>query len=156
LTAQPNTERPRFGVFATVGGVEYPANSYPKDGRVTLVVRRPENPDPALFGWTAEYDAWTATLPSSECERLVEVTSLAEHLGHTCQVVSITEDGTVGLYYVGEEKAAVVRAGFVQVEGGTWAKTVNLYDIYRYRERHTDLLFDEWKTKAPPGSPSAR
>jgi hypothetical protein len=137
-------------VFATVNGRQHQANSYPQDGAVTLVSRDPDNPDPALFQRNQELGAWVAVVPVGSCERLAEVTSLADHLGHTCQVISIDRDGLVGLYYLGEEKAAVLRDGFVQVDAGTWAKTVNVHEIYGYRERHTDLRFDDWKATAGP------
>ena len=139
-------QRPRLGIYATVGGVEYQADSYPRDGQVTLVAR--EDPGSDVFSWNGAANAWLATVPASYCERLAEVTSLADYRGHVCQVISIDPDGSVGLHYLGDEKAAVVRDGFVQVDAGTWAATVTVFDISRYRERHTDLLFDEWKAAA--------
>jgi hypothetical protein len=148
------TERPRLGIFATVNGVEYRADSYPMNGRVTLFAG--EDPNSDLFAWSAAHNGWVATVPAGACDRLVEITSLADYQGHTCQVISIAPDGSVGLYYAGEEKAAVLRDGFVQIEAGTWAKTVDVHDLHRYRERHTDLRFDEWKaTKAASTSASA-
>lgn len=136
-------QRPRLGIYATLDGVEYPADSYPRDGQITLIAG--QDPGTELFTWHAQANAWLATVPTSRCERLVEVTSLADHLGHVCQVIGIDPNGSVGLHYVGDEKAAVVRDGFVQVDAGTWAKTVSIFEVSGYRERHTDLLFDEWK-----------
>ncbi|HEU5473268.1 MAG TPA: hypothetical protein VFV67_21700 [Actinophytocola sp.] len=141
--------RPRTGIFATVDGVEYPANSYPEGGAVTLVVRAQANPNPDLFGRDTEHDVWAATVPTDRCERIVEITSIANYQGHTCQVIAIDPDGSVGLHYVGTEQAAVVRHGFVQVDQGTWARTVAVHEITQYRERHTDLMFDEWKGRQP-------
>lgn len=141
-------ERPRTGIFATVDGVDYPVNTYPDDGTVQLVVRAAENPDPNLFGWDAGFGVWTATVPLDRCARLVEVTSLADYEGHSCQVVGIEPDGSVGLYYLGNEQSAVARDGFVQIDQGTWARTVGIHEINRYRERHTDLKFDRWKETA--------
>ncbi|HET9138258.1 hypothetical protein [Actinophytocola sp.] len=142
------TERPRTGIFATVDGLEYPVNSYPEGGMVQLVVRAAENPDPNLFGWDAGSGVWTATVPTDRCERIVEVTSLANYQGHPCQVIAIDPDGSVGLYYVGAEQAALVRDGFVQIDQGTWARTAAIHEISGYRERHTDLTFDQWKAAA--------
>lgn len=48
---------------------------------------------------------WLATVPVAQCDRLAEVTTVADYRGHTCQVVSIDEDGTTGLYYLGENRA---------------------------------------------------
>ena len=80
-------------------------------------------------------------MPEDRCARIAEVTSVADHLGHECQVVSIGEDGSVGLFYLGAEKSAVLRDGFVQVDAGTWAKTVGVHELREYRERHRDLRF---------------
>ncbi|MTD57780.1 hypothetical protein [Amycolatopsis pithecellobii] len=134
--------RPRSGIIATIDGREYEANSYPREGALTLVSRETENPDPTLF---VEQDGqWLGTVPVARCERLAEVTTVADHLGHTCQVISIAEDGTTGLYYLGDDMAAMPRDGFVQTDAGTWAKTVHIGELMRYRELHRDLLFDAW------------
>jgi hypothetical protein len=116
--------RPRAGIYATVNGVEYQADSYPESGQVVL-----------LSG---------ATVPTGQCDRLVEITTRADHQGLTCQVVDIAPDGAVGLYYLGEEKATAAERGFVQVNPGTWAKTVTIQELDRYREHHADLLFEDW------------
>jgi hypothetical protein len=137
--------RPRSGIFATVNGIEYEANSYPQEGQVTLFARGEHNPDPALFQWNAAFNAWLATIATSRCDRLVEVTSRADYQGLICQVISIAPDGATGLYYLGDEKAKAAEAGFVQTDPGTWAKTVTVHDLHRYREHHSDLLFDQWR-----------
>jgi hypothetical protein len=134
--------RPRSGVIATVNGREHQADSYPREGVVTLFSREAENPDPALFA--PGNGLWLATVPVAQCERLAEVTTVADYRGHTCQVVSIDEDGTTGLYYLGADMAAMPRDGFVQIDPGTWAKTVHIGELARYRELHRDLLFDAW------------
>jgi hypothetical protein len=137
-------QRPRSGILATVGGREYPANSYPHEGTVTLYSREPDNPDAALFAWNDSFELWLATIPVAQCDRLAEVTTVADYRGHTCQVISIGDDGATGLYYVGDDMAAMPREGFVQIDAGTWAKTVDIYELVRYRELHRDLLFDAW------------
>jgi hypothetical protein len=135
-------QRPRSGVVATIDGREYQANSYPHEGVVTLYSREAENPDPAVF--SSHEGLWLATVPVGHCDRLAEVTTVADYRGHTCQVVSIDEDGTTGLYYLGDDMAAMPRDGFVQVDAGTWAKTAHIGELARYRELHRDLLFDSW------------
>jgi hypothetical protein len=142
--------RPRSGIFATVNGFEYEADSYPENGRVTLFSRAAENPDAALFQRDATTDAWLATIETSRCDRLVEVTTRADYRGLLCQVVDIAPDGATGLYYLGDEKARAAETGFVQIDPGTWAKTVHVHDLQSYREHHADLLFDEWKSAAVP------
>ncbi|GAB2980733.1 hypothetical protein LWP59_00890 [Amycolatopsis acidiphila] len=134
--------RPRSGVIATVDGRDFQADSYPREGVVTLFSREAENPDPTHFA--PGNGLWLATVPLARCDRLAEVTSVAEYRGHTCQVVGIDEDGTTGLYYLGDDMAAMPRDGFVQVDPGTWAKTVHIGELARYRELHRDLLFDAW------------
>lgn len=142
--------RPRVGVYAEIDGVEYEAADYPKAGSVTVFVRDDTNPNAALLSWHEGMRAWSATVPVGRCTRLAEVTSVAGHAGHECQVVSIDEHGMVGLYYLGTQKAALPRDGFVQVDAGTWAKTVAVHDLYEYREQHRDLLFETWwRTRFP-------
>jgi hypothetical protein len=144
-------QRPRTGIFAEIGGREYEVNSYPHQGMVTLYSRAPQNPDPALFQWNGSFGAWLATVPVQRCDRLAEVTTVADHLGHPCQVISIGADGATGLYYLGEDMAALPRDGFVQIDAGTWAKTVSIHELARYRELHRDLLFDAWARTASAG-----
>lgn len=139
--------RPRTGIFGTVGGVVYEAKSYPDNGVVTLVSCAESNRDPQIFAWHAQATLWMAVIPVEQCERLVEVVTVAEHLGHECQVMSIAGDGTVDLYYLGVESVAIPRDGFAQIDGGTWAKTVGIHEISLYRERHFDLLFEVWREK---------
>lgn len=135
-------QRPRSGVLATVNGRDYQADSYPREGAVTLFSPEAENPDPRLFG--PRNGMWVALVPLAQCDRLAEVTTVADYRGHACQVVSIAEDGTTGLYYLGGDMAAMPRDGFVQIDPGTWAKTVHVTELARYREVHRDLLFDAW------------
>lgn len=138
--------RPRMGVFATIGGREYEANDRPLDGRVSLVSRDEINPDPRIFAWSDLYRAWLCTVSVERCERLVEVVTNAGYMGEECRVVAIDENGSVGLYHLGEDKASAERLGFVEIGVGTWAKTVNVFDIddYTFTECHYDLLFEEW------------
>ncbi|SDZ40640.1 hypothetical protein SAMN05421504_11560 [Amycolatopsis xylanica] len=144
-------QRPKTGIFVTVAGVEYAANSYPQDGKVTLYSRSTENPSPELFGWHDALRVWLATIPTDHCDSVAEVTTYAEHKGHECQVIDIGADGSVGLFYVGEEKSKAARDGFVQTDAGNWAKTVNIYEISNYIERYKDLLFAGWAAKATAG-----
>lgn len=142
--------RPRTGVYATVNGAEYLCNDYPRDDQVLLVSREPENPDPSLF--TRQNDLWTAQVSVDQCERLADVTSRVDYLGHRCQVVSIAPNGDTGLYFLGDDKSAAARDGFIQVDPGTWAKTVNVYDLHAYHEHHADLLYERWWRKHHPGA----
>ena len=137
-------ERPRAGIFAIVGGREFAAESYPENGVVTLVSDAQDNPDPDVFGRDERADRWRAEVLTDDCERLDEVTTRANCQGHECQVVAIEADGSVGLHYLGPEKARAARDGFVQVEPGVWARTVSIYDLSSLWEHHADLLFAEW------------
>lgn len=133
-------QRPRAGLFATVGGREYRAEALPDRGVVTLVSDAAANPDPELF----EADPggrWRAEVLVEQCERLDEVTTHGLYRGHECQVVAIEPDGATGLYYLGPDKSRAARDGFVQTEPGVWARTVDVFDVARLWERHTDLLF---------------
>ena len=137
--------RPRSGVYATVNGTEYLCNDYPRDDQVLLVSREPENPDPNLF--TRNNDLWVAQVHIDQCERLADVTTRADYLGNRCQVVSIAPNGDVGLYFLGDDKSVARKDGFVQVDPGTWAKTVNVYDLDSFHEHHADLLYERWCRK---------
>ena len=37
--------------------------------------------------------------------------------------------------------------GFVQIDPGTWAKTVNVYNLDSVHEHHADLLYERWCRK---------
>ncbi|MEV8444113.1 hypothetical protein AB0425_42635 [Actinosynnema sp. NPDC051121] len=136
--------RPRSGIFATVGGREHLCNDYPADGRVVLVSREPENPDPELFTRDEARGLWAAVVDVERCERLADVTTRTAYKGRECQVVSIGADGGVGLYFLGDDKSEAAEFGFVQVDQGTWAKTVDVHDLPNLYEHHADLLFDRW------------
>ena len=142
--------RPRSGIYAVVNGVEYLCNDYPQDDRVVLISREPDNPDPNLFTRDEPTQTWVANVHLDQCERLHDVTTRADYLGHRCQVVSIAPNGEVGLYFLGDDKSAARKDGFVQIDPGTWAKTVNIYDLYTYYEHHADLLYERWWRKHHP------
>jgi hypothetical protein len=135
-------QRPRTGIYATVDGQEYEAEGLPENGVVTLVSRAAESSE--RFTRDEENGVWRAEVLTRECERLAEVVTHAQHKGHDCHVVSIGDDGSVGLYYDGPDKAQAEQDGFVQVDPGTWAKTVSVFELYTYTEHHRDLLFAEW------------
>lgn len=134
-------QRPRAGYFALVDRREYVAESAPEGGVVTLVSDAVENPDPALFQRDQQSGRWRAEVLVEQCDRLDEVTTRALYRGYECQVVAIEQDGSVGLYYLGPDKAKAARDGFVQTEPGVWARTVNIHEVARLWEHHTDLLF---------------
>lgn len=144
--------RPRSGVYATVKGLEYQCNDYPENDRVLLVSHEQDNPDPELFTRDDANRLWIAQVHVDRCERLADVTTRADYLGHRCQVVSIAPNGDVGLYFLGDDKSAARRDGFVQIDPGTWAKTVNIYDLHSFHEHHADLLYERWWRKRDPAA----
>jgi hypothetical protein len=141
--------RPRMGIFATVDGQEYEANGRPQGGQLNLVVQGEVNPNEELFTWSEVFSCWLARIPVDRCERLVEVVTNATHDGQLCRVVAISDDGSVGLYYIGEDAADAEGSGFVEIGAGVWAKTVNIFEIRgnSLHECHYDLLFAEWARK---------
>jgi len=143
--------RPRTGVYATVNGVEYKCNDYPRDDQVLLLSREAENPDPRLFTRDEANQLWTALVPVDQCERLADVTTRADYRGNRCQVLSIAPNGDVGLYFLGDDKSVAEKDGFIQVDPGTWAKTVNIHDLRTYHEQHADLRYERWWRKHHPG-----
>jgi hypothetical protein len=145
-------QRPRAGIYATVNGAEYLCNDYPNDDRVMLIARERDNPDPELFARDEANQLWTAEVHVDQCERLADVTSRAQYLGHRCQVISIAPNGDVGLYFLDDDKSEARKDGFVQVDPGTWAKTVNVYDLHTYYEQHADLLYERWWRTHHPAS----
>ncbi|MCU1685465.1 MAG: hypothetical protein JWQ81_6204 [Amycolatopsis sp.] len=134
-------QRPRSGIFATVDGREYEASSYPHGDRITLVHRGEDPPLSELFSWNEAFGAWLAVVPVEHCETLVEITTNTTYLGMPCRIVAIDADGSVGLYYAGDEKSEAQKRGFTQIDVGTWAKTINVFDLSRYYEYRYDLLF---------------
>ncbi|PPK67979.1 hypothetical protein V5P93_007325 [Actinokineospora auranticolor] len=132
-------QRPRTGLYALLDGREYAAGQ-PENGQVALH----SAVDPQDTRFKAGSSGWRAVVPVDACERLDEVTTRANHLGHECLVVGITPEGSVGLYYVGPDKTRATADGFVQIDPGTWAKNVPIHEITRFREHHVDLLFPEW------------
>lgn len=141
--------RPRSGIFATIDGVEHLCNDYPAGDAVVVVSRAPENPNPAVFTRDEARGLWVARVPVDRCERLAEVTTRAKYEGRDCQVVGIAPNGDVGLYYLGDDKSEAAELGFVQVDQGTWAKTVGVHDLSGLYEHHADLLFDRWSHRDP-------
>lgn len=137
--------RPRSGVFVRYEGHEYEAESYPAGGVVTLISTDSDNPDPAVFQRDEESEHWSGDVLTAECERIDEVVTMARYHGHDCTVVAVEPHGAVGLRYVGKDKTRLIERGFVQIEGGVLAKTVNIFELGGMFERHTDLLFDEWR-----------
>jgi hypothetical protein len=131
-------QRPRAGIYATVDGREYLAESYPENGVVTLV--GDNTSDPTLFQPSPD-GRWRASVAVDRCDRLDEVTTRATYQGHECQVLAMAVDGSVGLHYLGPDKSKAARDGFVQTEPGVWARTVNVFELHDLWEHHADLLF---------------
>jgi hypothetical protein len=136
--------QPRLGTFVTIGGREFPANSHPSGGEVTIFSNRPENPDPALFAKDPESGNWIATVRTEDCEFVMSVTTRATWKGEICSVMSITDDGEAVLYHLGNNRAKSVEDGFRPLQPGTYARTVPVGELDGYHEFQSDLLFDEW------------
>ncbi|MGQ0838433.1 hypothetical protein [Actinokineospora sp.] len=119
-------------------GLEFAADSHPENGVVIL------RSDTQGSGFVWDNGTWRAEVSIVDCERLDEVTTRADYLGHECHVVGIAEDGSTGLYYLGPEKSKAAADGFVQIDPGTWAKNVSVRELSRLREHHADLLFADW------------
>lgn len=135
--------QPRLGTYATVGGVEYEANSLPSGGTVTIFARAAANPAPDLLGPGPAPGLWAATVPTSSCSRLVSVTTRATWRGELCQVMSIN-DGQAVLFHLGDNRARSVSFGFRPLQPGTYAHTVPVAELESYHEFQADLLFNEW------------
>ncbi|GAA3007355.1 hypothetical protein [Actinokineospora diospyrosa] len=134
-------QRPRTGIIATLDGREYPA-TLADQGQVTLL----STTDPADPRFTHTPSGWHSTIPAAALERLDEVSTRADHLGHECLVVGISAQGSAGLYYLGPDKSKAAADGFVQIDPGTWAKNAPITELTNYREHHADLLFTTWLT----------
>ncbi|WP_018686725.1 hypothetical protein [Actinokineospora enzanensis] len=134
-------QRPRNGVVAVLDGREFFA-THPEGGQVVLSCAV----DPGDPRFSQVVGGWQAVLPVAALERLDEVTTRVDHAGHECLVVGITAEGSVGLYYLGPDKAKAAADGFVQIDPGTWAKNAPIHEVTRMREHHADLLFAEWAT----------
>ncbi|GLZ37491.1 hypothetical protein [Actinokineospora sp. NBRC 105648] len=131
-------QRPRNATVALVDGREFEAT---RSGDVVTLHAVTDPHDPRFTGTPT---GWEAQVALTDCERLDEVTTRADHLGHECLVVGIAADGSTGLYYLGPDKTKAAADGFVQIDPGTWAKNVPVHELTRLREHHADLLFPEW------------
>lgn len=117
----------------------------------TVHFARPIDGHPLSGGWANGSPAVIDGRPRSgvlenEDGRRTEVTTRAEYLGHPCQVVGISPDGSVGLYYLGEDLERAQADGFELTADFRWAKTVHVYDLARYQEHHADLYFEQWRS----------
>lgn len=157
-------KRPRAGTFATVLGREYRAERRPNSAMVWIFDTAIENPEPALL--VGEPGCWSAHLLAADCERLAEVTAVADYRGHECQIMEMGTDGTVTLQLVSldmnqvgpelrrlDEDGAASALGFSPTAPGRWRRQANVYEIARLRERHVDLLFAEWVAAGMPTLP---
>jgi hypothetical protein len=155
--AAKQTDRPRSGQFATLEDKEYQVLGRALGGRLTIGCAETDNPDSEVFTWHPQRGLWTATLPSERFERIVEVTTRAEYVGHPCEIVSISPEGMVELHYLGEDTERARAAGFTQSgksragksQSGKsqwittkWINTVNIFDLARYHEFHRELSPD--------------
>lgn len=86
---------------------------------------------------------------STEDGRMAAVTTRAEYLGYPCEIAGISAVGATRIYSLVADEARAEADGFVFGDNGRWAKTVHIYDLARYHEHHTDLLFDQWRQQAP-------
>jgi hypothetical protein len=136
--------QPRLGTFATIDGVEYPTNSLPADGMVTVFARARENPAPGLLTQGPEPGLWVADVRVEDCERVVSVTTRARWHGELCQVMSIDDRGDAVLYHLDNNRARTVADGFRPLEPGTYARTAPVTELKDYHEFHSDLLFGDW------------
>ncbi|MTD59540.1 hypothetical protein [Amycolatopsis pithecellobii] len=88
----------------------------------------------------------------TEDGRTVEVTTRAEYFGHPCEIAGISADGSVGLYYLGDDHDRAAADGFEPGEDARWARTVHIYDLARYQEHHADLDFEKWRSTREPAN----
>jgi hypothetical protein len=112
---------------------------------------RPIEGHPLTGGWANGSPAAVDGRPRSgvlatEDGRRAEVTTRAEYLGYPCEVAGISPNGSVGLYYLGQDLARAEADGFELTVDFRWAKTVHVYDLARYQEHHADLYFEEWRS----------
>ncbi|MFD2418195.1 hypothetical protein [Amycolatopsis pigmentata] len=86
---------------------------------------------------------------STEDGRMAAVTTRAEYLGYPCEIAGIAVGGATRIYSLAADETRAEADGFVLGDNGRWAKTVHIYDLARYHEHHTDLLFDQWRQQLP-------
>ncbi|HVK20783.1 MAG TPA: hypothetical protein VM677_05435 [Actinokineospora sp.] len=110
--------RPRIGVYVTIAGQEHRARSIDDSGIVVLTDRR--------------------QVAAGECERVVDVVTLASHLELECEVTAINADGSACLRLCGDDRFAETR-GFTRTDSGGWTKSADLQSLMHYRERHRPL-----------------
>jgi|SRR5215217_1705723 len=137
-SALNTVSRPRSGQLASLAGLEYQVLGRALGERLMIGSTEKDNPDSRIFAWHPQRGLWTAMVPVQDFERVVEVTTRAEYVGYPCEVASISPDGMVELYFLGEDPARAAEAGFTEV-GNKWINTVSIFDIARYHEFHQEL-----------------
>lgn len=138
--------KPRNDLLARLGGREYRSGGIEPDGTVQLYHDGIAPPADPLFTKHPHADVWVRTVRAEECDRVVQVTTIARYGRYYCQVDDIAEDGTAELYFVRDEAGrGSPPAGFTQVGQGEYRGTAPVRDLYDYHETHRDLLFDHWR-----------
>src|SRR5690348_16072033 len=66
---------------------------------VLVVIRQPDNPDPAVYEWNDYRRGWVAEFPASQFERIFAVNTFAQYRGHRCEVTAIYDNGTAEILY---------------------------------------------------------
>jgi hypothetical protein len=128
-----------------LNGVLYTGVDELDDGMVGLTQVGGERPPDDRFEYLEKWNAWQAEVPLGECQAAYFVKSMASYLGYECQVISIADDKTALVYYLGGNTGQAEADGFVQSDPGTFSKVVPISDLHGYREEWQDLLFDRWR-----------
>lgn len=105
--------------------------------------------EPAEHGTPGVFDGRPRSgVLSTEDGRIAAVTTRAEYLGYPCEIGGIFVSGATRIYSLVADEARAEADGFALGDNGRWAKTVHIYDLARYHEHHTDLLFDQWRQQS--------
>jgi hypothetical protein len=138
--------QPRNDTFARFGGREYRSTEIAADGTVRLFHDGTTPPADPRFTKHPHGEVWVLRVPAAECERVVQVSTVARFGRYFCQVDSIAEDGGASLYFLRDVDGTSDRpAGFEQVGQHEFRTTAPVTELHDYHETHRDLLFDHWR-----------
>jgi hypothetical protein len=146
----------RSDTFAVFRGREFEASPiFPEDQTVMIGSHATDNPDTTLFQWNDGWNAWTARVPATACERLYRATTVARYQGHRVSIESVDESGMARIQYADWNGAWAEENGFETIDKYEYAKTVHAGELYEVHEKQRDLLFRDWReaTFARPAEP---
>ncbi len=142
------------GVWAVLGGRRFKSTRVKPDGTVRLGYTGVGEPGHRAFTFDEAAGAWTAVVPATACDQIVEIAHRATYRGHLCDVLEINGRQAV-LSLVRADDRTAADLGFETVERGVHQRAVDLTGLDGYFEVHKDVFFPYWQQMTFGFSPNA-